>query len=185
MKIAFVIFNGMTALDFVGAYDPIIRLRTMHFLPNLSWDICALTSTVRDNASLCIKPTKVKRSFRGYDIVIVPGGLGARKLAKDKGFILWLKTAERCRIKASACSGALLLGVAGFLKGRRATTHRNAFDELKKYCSKVVDAKVVEDGDVITARGVTSSIDLGLYICRKLAGQRAMTAIKRQIDYLK
>jgi len=64
----------------------------------------------------------------------VPGGFGTRTLIKDKGFIEWLKTAAACELKTSVCTGSLLLGAAGFLKGKRATTHPNAFAELEEYC---------------------------------------------------
>ncbi len=81
------------------------------------------------------------------------------------------------------CTGALLLGAAGFLKGKTATTHPNAFRDLQKYCLSVVNQRVVDEGEVITARGVTSSIDLGLYLCEKLAGREAKEKIRKQMDY--
>lgn len=183
MKIAFIIFNGMTALDFIGVYDPVTRLRSMGFLPDMTWDICSLTKEVRDNNSLCFKPTMIGKSLESYDMTIVPGGSSARELAKDLKFVTWLKSAAKCKFKVSICSGALLLGAAGFLKEKRATTHRSAFQELSQYCSEVVDKKVIEDGDVMTARGVSSSIDMGLYICEKLAGYKAKEEIRRQIDF--
>ncbi len=183
MKIAFVIYNGMTALDFIGAYDSIVRLKTMGFIPELEWDICALTEEIHDHTQLCLKPTRVGGTLEGYDIVIVPGGFSASKLVDDVEFVNWLKTAASCKIKASVCSGSLLLGAAGFLKGKKATSHRSAFKQLAQYCSQVVDQKVVEDGDVITARGVTSSIDLGLYLCEKLSGTEAKEKIRKQIDF--
>ena len=86
-------------------------------------------------------------------------------------------------MKASICTGSLLLGAAGFLKGKKATTHPEAFGELRKYCSSVVDERIVDEGDVITAGGVSSSIDLGLYLCEKLAGRAVKEQIRRQIDY--
>jgi transcriptional regulator GlxA family with amidase domain len=96
---------------------------------------------------------------------------------------LTVKTAANCRLKVSVCTGALLLGAAGFLKGRRATTHRTEFERLKEFCAAVVDERIVDEGDVITARGVTSSIDLGLYLCERLAGYEAKEKIRKQMDY--
>jgi cyclohexyl-isocyanide hydratase len=81
------------------------------------------------------------------------------------------------------CTGALLLGAAGFLKGRRATTHPNAYQELEPYCATVVRERVVDEGDVITARGVSSSIDAGLHIVEKLAGADSRTRVAAQMDY--
>ena len=122
-------------------------------------------------------------SLNGYDLVIVPGGFGTRTLADNPAFIEWLKTATDCKLKASVCTGAPLLGAAGFLEGRRATTHRSAFQELAKYCLTVVDDRVVDEGDVITARGVTSALDLGLHLVERLAGPEAGDRIRRQMDY--
>jgi len=76
------------------------------------------------------------------------------------------------------------LGSAGFLKGKQATTHPNAFNELRPYCAAVVmDQRVVDEGGVVTARGVTSSIDLGLHLVKRLAGSKARVAIAKQMDY--
>lgn len=183
MKIAFIIYNGMTALDFIGAYDPLTRLKSMGFLKDLKWDICSHARKVKDNTGLVFIPTKVNKSLKNYDMVIVPGGFGSKKLVRNKGFIKWLKTVEDCKFKVSVCTGSLLLGAAGFLKSRKATTHPDAFNELKKFCFSVVDQRIVDEGDVITARGVTSSIDLGLYLCEKLAGKRIKKKIRKQIDY--
>lgn len=185
MKIAFVIYNGMTALDFIGVYDPVTRLKTMGFIQDLGWEICADSKEVSDNAGLRFTPTRVGESLEGYDMVIVPGGFifTIRKLIADVEFIEWLRIAEPCKLKASVCTGALLLGAAGFLKGKTATTHPSHFNDIKRFCSSVVNQRIVDEGDVITARGVTSSIDLGLYLCEKLAGHEVKEKIRRQMDY--
>jgi transcriptional regulator GlxA family with amidase domain len=183
VKIAFIIYDEMTALDFIGVYDPVTRLNTMGFLPDVRWEICARSSPVTDGAGLALVPTRVKEPLSGYDMVIVPGGFGARKLVDDVEFVEWMKTAAPCKFKVSVCTGSLLLGAAGFLKEKSATTHRSAFDDLRRFCSSVVDRRVVDEGDVITARGVTSSIDLGLYLCEKLAGRDVMERIRQQMDY--
>jgi cyclohexyl-isocyanide hydratase len=136
-----------------------------------------------DGAQLELLPTQVGKSLDGYDIVIVPGGYGSRHLIQDHLFLQWLKTAESCKLKASVCTGSLLLGAAGFLKGKKATTHPKAFEELKRYCSEVVNQRIVDEGDVITARGVTASIDLGLYLCQRFAGREVSESIRQQMDY--
>ncbi|HEY9296019.1 MAG TPA: DJ-1/PfpI family protein, partial [Phormidium sp.] len=88
-----------------------------------------------------------------------------------------------CKYKVSVCTGSLLLGAAGFLAGKIATTHPNAFTELEKYCASVVDKRIVDEGEVITARGVTSSIDLGLYLCEKFCGYDVKEQIRQRMDY--
>ena len=183
MNVAFIIFEGMTALDFVGIFDPVTRLKTMRFMEDFRWEVCSLTKDVSDGAGLRIIPTSVGESLEAFDIVIVPGGYGTRVLARDPDFIEWLKTAERCSLKASVCTGSVLLGAAGFLEGKRATTHRSSFDELRPYCEEVIDQRIVDEGGVITARGVSSAIDLGLYLCEKLAGPEVREKIRIQMDY--
>lgn len=182
MKIAFVIFNGLTALDFIGVYDAVTRLKTMHFIEDLQWDICAYTESVSDKQGVVFTPNSVRQALGEYDMVIVPGGYGTKELVNDQGFIEWLQSAASCKIKASVCTGSLLFGAAGFLAGKRATTHPSAYTELAKYCS-VVDDRVVDEGEVITARGVSSSIDLGLYLCEKFAGHEVKERIRKQMDY--
>ncbi|MEP0857354.1 DJ-1/PfpI family protein [Trichocoleus sp. DQ-U1] len=183
MKVAFIIYTGMTALDFIGVYDPVTRLKTMNFISDLEWDICAYSQEVSDNAGLRFTPNKVGESLQPYDMIIVPGGIGTRNLVDDPELMTWLKTSATCKFKVSVCTGSLLLGAAGFLQGKTATTHPNAFQDLQKYCKSVVNKRVVDEGDVITARGVTSAIDLGLYLCEKFAGYEIKEKIRQQMDY--
>ena len=183
MKTAFIIFDQMTALDLIGVYDPLTRLKSMNFVPEFNWQICAFTEEVSDDKGLRFTPDTVAVPLSEYDMIVVPGGFGTRSLQHDKAFMDWLRSADPVKLKTSVCTGALLLGSAGFLKGKRATTHPNAFDELKPYCASVVDQRVVDEGEVVTARGVTSSIDLGLHLVERLAGSEARAGIAKQMDY--
>ena len=183
MKIAFIVFDGMTALDFVGIYDCITRLKSMGFMPALSWEICALSDQVSDDHGLRVTSTWTRRPLETFDMLVVPGGLGTRQLQHDGDFTEWLQSGESASLKVSVCTGALLMGAAGFLTGRRATTHPSAYGELQPYCREVVSERVVEDGDIITARGVTSSIDAGLYVVSRLEGEEVRVKIARQMDY--
>ena len=128
MKTAFIIFDKMTALDLIGVYDPLTRLKSMNFIPEFKWEVCAFTAKVSDDKGLRFSPDKVAQPLNEYDIIVVPSGFGTRTLQYDKVFIDWLKTANQVRLKTSVCTGALLLGAAGFLAGKNATTHPNAFD---------------------------------------------------------
>jgi len=183
LRAAFIIYDGMTSLDFIGVYDPLTRLRTMEFMPDFEWEICALTGEVSDGTGLRFAPTKIGGSLGDYDMIVVPGGFGSRRLVRDDEFIKWLRSAAPCKFKVSVCTGSLLLGAAGFLRGRKATTHRSAFNEFERFCDQVVDKRIVDEGDVITAQGVTSSIDLGLYLCEKFSGVEAKERIREQMDY--
>lgn len=183
MKMAFVIYDQMTGLDFVGAFDPLSRLKTMGFLKNIGWEICAVQERILDCAGLVFTPSQVRLPLNRFDLVVVPGGPTATQLVSDAPFMNWLRSMEPYQFKASVCSGALLLGALGFLKGKKATTHPTRRVELAEYCSRVVDQRVVDEGSVITSGGVASAIDLGLYLCEKFAGFDVKEKIRRQMDY--
>jgi transcriptional regulator GlxA family with amidase domain len=183
MKTVFVIFDGMTALDFVGVYDPLTRLASMKIMPQFTWNICARTDSVVDDRGLQFAADTVGGLLSGYDLVVVPGGIGTRALMRDDSFMAWLKSAEPVPLKASVCTGALLLGAAGFLHGRRAATHPTAMQELRPSCGQVVSERVVDEGDVVTAGGVTAGIDLGLHLVERIAGKDVRCRIADQMDY--
>ena len=185
LKVAFIIYDGMTTFDFIGAFEPITKLKTLELVPNLKWDVCAFKhKVVKDQIGLRIIADKFGKSLRGYDIVIIPGGPGSRILVKNTPFINWIKTADNPSLKVSVCTGALVLGAAGFLEGKKATTHHSAFELLAKYCSGVIrDKRIVDEGDVITAGGVTAALDLGMYLCEKYAGKGGAKKIRKQIEY--
>ena len=183
MNTAFVVFDQMTALDFVGFYDPLTRLKSMDFLPDFHWQVCSFCDDVSDTQDLRFDPDSVRQPLGDFDLLVVPGGYGSRSLQHNEGFIEWMKTADAVPLKASACTGSLLLGAAGFLKGKMATTHPNAYTELARYCAQVTDQRLVDEGDIITARGVFSSIDLGLYLVERIAGKNVRVDIAKQMDY--
>ncbi|MBX2927850.1 MAG: DJ-1/PfpI family protein [Saprospiraceae bacterium] len=183
MQIAYILFDNVTLLDLAGIYDPVSRLRTLGFVPDLKWDLCAMDETIMDGYHLAINVDKVAPALSGYDMIIVPGGLGTRSMMRDRQFMQWLRSAAGVRWKVSVCTGSLLLGAAGFLEGRRATTHFEQYDTLQPFCKEVVRERIVEDFDVITAGAVASSLDLGLYLCEKLAGPKAREAVRQRMDY--
>lgn len=183
MRIGFVLFDGMTTLDFLGVFDAVTRLKTMGFREDVEWRLCGRTLVVRDGADLILQVEEVGRPLEGFDVLVVPGGFATRRLEGDEEFLGWLRTGAGCGLVASVCTGSLLLGAAGFLKGRAATTHPSAYDELGKYCREVRRERIVDEGAVVTARGVTASIDLGLHLVERLAGLEVRTKIQRQMDY--
>jgi cyclohexyl-isocyanide hydratase len=182
MRLAYIFFDGITWLDLIGIYDPISRLKS-HFLPNLSWDICSLTNSVQDNHGLQMHATEVNTSLAAYDVLIVPGGVGTRTLIHDQHFLKWIKTSQTVPYKVSICTGSLILGAAGFLKDKAATTHFSEYHTLQPFCREVVRERIVADGDVLTAGAVSASLDLGLYLCRKWAGAEAASDIRRRMNY--
>ena len=183
MRTAFVVFDRMTALDFVGIYDPLTRLYSMGFLPDFVWELCAQTAEVTDDRGLRLRATAVGGSLAAYDLLVVPGGVGTRPLMRDPVFLAWLRTAAPVPRKVSVCTGALLLGAAGFLQGRRATTHPSALADLAPFCQTVLATRLVDDGIILTAGGVTAALDAGLFLVDRLAGAEVALRIRQQMDY--
>ena len=183
MNVALIVFDNMTALDFVGFYDAVTRLQTMKIHPEFEWTICARQPQVRDDRGLTMAVESVDESLAGYDMLFIPGGYGTRGLQHDAAFVHWLRTSASTPLKVSVCTGALLLGAAGFLRGLKATTHPTALDELRPYCAHVERQRIVDEGHVVTAGGVSTSIDLGLHIVERLAGKDARLRVARQMDY--
>jgi transcriptional regulator GlxA family with amidase domain len=183
LRAAFVVFDRMTALDFVGVYDPLTRLRSMGLVPRFDWRVCTWQVPVADDRGLRFAPDSVGEPLDGFDLLVVPGGFGTRALARDADFLRWLGTAADVPLKASVCTGSLLLGAAGFLRGKPATTHPKAYPELAEFCASVVERRIVDAGDVVTAAGVTAAIDLGLFLVGRLAGAGARERVARQMDY--
>lgn len=183
MRIAFIIYDGMTSLDFIGVYDVITRLKTLGIIPDLEWEICARSFQVSDHAGLQVTPTKIDESLTDYDLIFIPGGPGIDDLVNDTEFIDWIKTASPAAGKAAISTGSIVLGAAGFLKDKRATTHPGSYAQLEPYCAVVENERVVIDDMIFTAGSVGASLDLGLSIVSQIAGSKAENEIRRQIDY--
>jgi transcriptional regulator GlxA family with amidase domain len=183
MRIAFVLFDQMTTLDFVGFYDAVTRLKIMNLMEDVSWDLCALTERVTDELGVIIEIKHIAPDLSSYDMIFVPGGRGTRTLRNEPTMVDWLKTAAGVQYKISVCTGALLLGAAGYLEGRRATTNPPAYELLEPYCAEVVRARIVQDGYVITGGGVATSIDLGLYVLELLTDAETVKHIAQSMDY--
>lgn len=184
MKIAYVLFDGITLLDFIGIYDPLSRIKSGNYLPEFEWTLCGTQRSIKDSFGLEILIDEVNPDLGVYDMIVVPGGFGTRPLQADKTFISWLQTAKNCPYKVSICTGSLLLGAAGFLKDKIATTHFNEYEALKSYCGRLSKDRIVDDDNTITAGAVASSLDLGLYLCTKLLGPEKAESIRASMDYM-
>jgi len=183
MKMAFILFDRMTMLDFVGFYDAITRLRTMNLMEDVSWDLCSNQAEITDELGITMKIEHIYPDLSQYDLIFVPGGWGTRALRNDMEFVSWLKTANGVKYKVSVCTGALLLGAAGFLTGLRATTNSSAYELLEPYCAEVIRARIVRDGNVITGGGVATSVDLGLYLLECFSDAETVKKVQISMDY--
>lgn len=183
-RIAFFIFPRMTFLDLIGGYDALRRVAGMSIDPEVTHRTIGTAAQVEDDSGLVVRADGVYEDLAPFDLLYVPGGFGTRTLMDDPRCIEYLRTWGRERPVASVCTGALLLGRAGHLEGLRATTHHRAFDLLRPFCREVVtDRRIVDEGRVVTAGGVASALDLGLYLVEKFWGQPARERIAAQMEY--
>ena len=173
----------MTLLDFAGFYDPVTRLKSMGFVGDLEYNVCALKDMVRTFEGLEIRPDKVNNDLKPYQYIFIPGGNGIMDLLKDNTFLGWIRDTTPDTVMTAVCGGSLVLGAAGFIRGKEATTHPTLMPYLNSFTDKVSQLRVVEDDNIITGGGVTSAIDLGLYVCEKIAGKEVREKIQKQMDY--
>ena len=183
MQLAYILYDDITLLDFIGFYDPISRLRSMKFIPELSWQLCSTKAMIVDGFGLHMRMDQVAPDLSQFDAIYIPGGFGSRTLQKDEAFINWLKTAKNVPWKISVCTGSLLLGAAGMLNDKKATTHFDEYAALAPYCREVIEEELVSDGQVITGGAVASSLDLGLHLCKRWVDADAAEAIRKRMNY--
>ncbi len=183
-RIALLAFPRLTFLDLIGVYDALRRLKPMEIDPAVSVRVIGTEREIVDDSGLVVRADGVYEDLAGYDLLFVPGGFGTRALMNDRKLIDYLKTWGDARPLASVCTGSLLLGAAGYLRGLRATTHHRALDDLRPLCREVVaDRRIVDEGRVVTAGGVASSLDLGLYLVERWWGAAAREKIAAQMEY--
>lgn len=183
-RVVFVAFEGMTLLDLVGVLDPISRVASGGLDPTLSCRVVSLHEGRRVYAGqgLEILADASRPPLDDVDLLVIPGGLGTRALVDDAAAVAWLSTYPENRAIASVCTGALLLGAMGRLRGRRATTHPTELARLATYGALASgEARVVDEGQVVTAGGVACAIDLGLHLVSRIAGPEGRAAIARQM----
>jgi transcriptional regulator GlxA family with amidase domain len=180
MQIAILIFDGLTALDAIGPYEVLSRL------PGAELRFVAKQPGPKrtDTGALGVQADLAIADLPGPDVVLVPGGQGNRPLMRDSEVLDWLRVAhERSTWTTSVCTGALVLGAAGILDGKRATTHWAFLDRLSELGAEPVTERVVEDGKVITAAGVSAGIDMALTLAARIAGDEVAQAIQLGIEY--
>jgi putative intracellular protease/amidase len=180
VQIVIPIFDRITALDAVGPYEVLSRL------PGAEVVFAAAEPGPKrtETGSLALHADRALSEVPRPQIVVVPGGFGTRELMHDEPMLDWLRTAhETTDWTTSVCTGALLLGAAGILDGLRATTHWLALDMLHDLGAEPTAERVVEQGKVITAAGVSAGIDMALLLAEHVAGTRVAQAIQLGIEY--
>jgi cyclohexyl-isocyanide hydratase len=179
ISIGMVMFDGLTQLDLTGPYEVLARMpdTRVHL-------VAANRQPVRSEWGLTIVPDATFEDAPPIDVLCVPGGWGVNAGLTDDALLTFLRTrGERARYVTSVCSGALLLGAAGLLRGYRATTHWLSLDLLPLFGAEAVDARVVQDRNRITGAGVTAGIDFGLALAAELYDAAVAQAIQLAIQY--
>jgi len=180
MQIALALFEQVTALDAIGPYEVLQRL------PDA--EVCFVghrRGEVRtDNGFLGLTIDRTFEEVPHPDILVVPGGIGTRALVHDASILDWIRGAHATsRFTTSVCTGSLLLAAAGLLDGLRATTHFAARPLLSKYGAKPSEDRVVVEGKIITAAGVSSGIDMALRLAEHLTDATTAKALQLMIEY--
>lgn len=180
MQIAFLLFDAVTALDAVGPYEVLSRL------PGADVRFVAANPGPQraDSRALALVADQALGDVTEPDIVVIPGGPGSRLLLNDEQVLEWVrKVHQGSRWTTSVCTGALILGAAGVLEGRRATTHWRSVSRLADFGATPAHERVVIDGKVITAAGVSAGIDMALRLAQLEAGDDVAEAIQLIIEY--
>jgi putative intracellular protease/amidase len=180
LRIAIPLYDRFTALDAVGPYEVLARLPGA----SVTW-LAREPGVVRnDNSMLGIEASEAYEDLPDPDIVLVPGGTGTDAVLDDERLVGWIRRAhETSQWTTSVCTGSLLLGAAGVLDGLEATSHWLDLEALERFGARPTGRRVVEQGKVITAAGVSSGIDMGLVLAAKIAGPEVAQAIQLGIEY--
>jgi transcriptional regulator GlxA family with amidase domain len=180
MEIALLLYDELAALDAVGPHEvfrnvPGWQIRTVGPAKGEVRSECGSLGLLADHAL-----DEIDRA----DLLLVPGGAGKRALLEDDDALAWLRRIDATtKWTTSVCTGSLLLGAAGLLEGKRATTHWLSLERLRSYGAEPAPGRFVEDGKTITAAGVSAGIDMALHLVGREAGPRVAEAIQLGIEY--
>lgn len=186
--IGVLLFDGVEELDAVGPWEVLAYWTQQH--PEDGWTVSCLSADgepVTAAKSLVLGAHHSWARAPKMDVLIHPGGIGTRRLLEDAVHLDWVR-AQRAEVPllAGVCTGSLVYAAAGLLTGRRATTHwasLNLLSELDPTVITDVDARFVDDGDLITSAGVSAGIDMALHLVARLAGVDRAREVRRGIQY--
>jgi putative intracellular protease/amidase len=181
MKIAIYIYNGMTMLDAIGPYEVLSNIpgAEVFFIAERKGEINADSNFIQINAKYDIS------NIREADVLLVPGSnIAFVREMKNKNVLNWIKEIDKTtKWTTSVCTGSLILAAAGLLDGLEATSHWKPINLLKDYGAIPKRERIVEQGKYITSAGVSSGIDMALYLADKIVGETETKAIQLRIEY--
>jgi putative intracellular protease/amidase len=174
------LYDRFTALDAVGPYEVLSRLPGAKIV-----FVAEEAGPVRtDTRALTLVAERALADIDACDVVVVPGGPGTREMLQPQPLHDWLRAIDATtQWTTSVCTGALLLGAAGLLDGLEATTHWSAFDTLATLGARPTERRIVPQGKVVTAAGVSAGIDMALWLAAQIAGDEVAKAIQLGIEY--
>lgn len=180
VDIVVLLFDRMTALDAVGPVDVLKCLPDARLL-FVGPEVGPLRTS---SGGLLMHAERALEDVDQADILVVPGGHGTRALMEDARVLDWIRALDRTTsFTTSVCTGSLVLGAAGLLQGRHATTHWSTRTDLAALGAKPVPQRVVFDGKYVTGAGVSAGIDLALALCGRIAGDLIAQSIQLRIEY--
>jgi putative intracellular protease/amidase len=180
MQVACLLYDRFTALDIVGPHD------ALNTLPDVDTVFVAERAgpVSNEDGSLTLVAQRSLSEVTDPEILIVPGGYGTRALLRHEPVLDWVRGVhERTRWTTSVCTGALVLAAAGLLDGVRATTFWAERELLASLGAVPVTDRIVEEGKIITAAGVSAGIDMALYLVQRIYGDEAAQAVQLGIEY--
>jgi transcriptional regulator GlxA family with amidase domain len=180
VQVVALVFEGITALDVVGPYEVLQRVPgvEVRFVARAAGPVRS------DNGYLGLHADHAIADVSSADVLVVPGGFGARALERDAEVLDWIRAIDATTTwTTSVCTGALVLGAAGLLEGLEATTHWMQLERLREYGATPTSRRVVEQGKYVTAAGVSSGIDMALVLAERLVGPDVARAIQLSIEY--
>jgi len=184
ITIGILVFPQVEELDFVGPYEVLSYINKVRPDSTRVLLVAEPPEPVAAFNGLRIIPDTTLAACPPLDIVLAPGGKGRLAAMKNPAILAFInRQRPNAKLEASVCTGAFLLAEAGLLAGKKATTYHTAFAELAGYGVRVVAEKVVRDGGIVTAGGVSSGLELGFYLLRELFGADLAREVARKIEY--
>jgi transcriptional regulator GlxA family with amidase domain len=194
LNVGILIFDDVEVLDFCGPFEvfSVTRLpgaasQDETAKPFAVFTVAQKSSTVRTSGGLRVEPHFTIENLPPIDILVVPGGWGTRREMDNPAIIDWIRrVTTETQLNTSVCTGSFLLGKAGLLEGRRATTHWLSLDRMEQTfpAARVVrETRWVDEGNLVTSAGISAGIDMSLHVVEKLLGREVAEQTARQMEY--
>ena len=178
LQIIIALYPGVTHLDFTGPHQVLART------PGADVVVASLGGIDIEADGLTFSKLADLAKLERCDVLLIPGGFGTTEAMQDAAFMAQIhRLGGQAKYLTSVCTGSLILGAAGFLKGKRATSHWAWRDQLAQFGAIVSDERVARDGNIITGGGVTAGIDFGLVLLEELAGRDYAEATQLGLEY--